>query len=71
MLNTNELKGIIAKRGLSQRKIARQLGITDKTFYVKMREGVFRTDELEQIAKILGMNCSDIGILFCDELEVR
>lgn len=70
MIDTNELRGRIAKSGLSQRKIAQMLGITEKTFYVKMRDGIFRTDELEMIAKILGMKREEIGLLFCYELEV-
>lgn len=62
MLDVQEIKGSIAKCGLSQRRVANLLGITEKTFYLKMKAGVFRTDELEQIAEILGI--SDIGILF-------
>lgn len=66
MLDTNELRGLIAKKGMSQRKMAARLDITEKTFYVKMREGVFRTDELEKMAEILGIRVENIGTLFCD-----
>lgn len=69
MLNTNELRGLIAKQGLSQRRISKLIGVTEKTFYSKMREGVFRTDELEEIAGILGIKPMDIGLLFCDDLQ--
>lgn len=69
MLNTNELRGLIAKKGLSQRRIAKLIGVTEKTFYLKMREGVFRTDELEEIAGILGIKRMDIGLLFCDDFQ--
>lgn len=65
MINTRELRGQIVKQGLSQRKMAKILGITEKTFYSKMREGVFRTDELETIADALQIQKRDIGILFC------
>ena len=68
MLNTDELRGRIAKRGLSQRKMAKILGITEKTFYSKMNDGVFRTDELETMADILRVSKSDIGVFFCDDL---
>ena len=71
MLNTRELRGQIAKQGLSQRKMAKILGITEKTFYVKMKEGVFRTDELEAIADALCIPKSDIGLLFCDDTAHR
>ena len=69
MLNTMELRGLIARQGLSQRKMAKKLGITEKTFYIKMKEGVFRTDELEQMADVLCIPKSNIGILFCDSIE--
>lgn len=69
MLNTNELRGRIAKKGLSQRRIAKIIGMTEKTFYGKMRDGIFRTDELESIAGILGINRADYGTLFCDDVQ--
>ena len=47
MIQTNELKGIIAKNGLSQAKVAKMLGITPKTFYEKMKAGVFGSDEIQ------------------------
>ncbi|MDD5863450.1 MAG: hypothetical protein PUD80_02270 [Firmicutes bacterium] len=49
--------------------MANIIGVTEKTFYVKMREGVFRTDELETIAETLGVNRRDIGTLFCDDAQ--
>lgn len=47
MIRTDELKGIIAKNGLSQVKVAKMIGITPKTFYEKMRIGVFGSDEIQ------------------------
>ena len=70
MLNTNEIRGLISKNGLSQRRIAKLIGVTEKTFYLKMREGVFRTDELEAIAGILGIKRMNIGALFCDDAQL-
>jgi DNA-binding XRE family transcriptional regulator len=48
-----KLRGIIAERGTSQRKVAQQLGMTEKTFYTKMKKGVFGTDEVQQMIEIL------------------
>lgn len=53
MMNTGRLRGIIAERGTSQRQVAFALGISDKAFYQKMDKGVFKTDELEHMAKLL------------------
>lgn len=47
MIRTDELKGIIAKKGLSQCKVAKMLGITPKTFYGKMKSGVFNSNEIQ------------------------
>lgn len=47
MIKTNELKGIIAKNGFSQSDVATMIGITPKTFYEKMKNGVFGSDEIQ------------------------
>ncbi len=47
MIKTNELRGIIAKNGYSQSDIAKMIGITPKTFYEKMKIGVFGSDEIQ------------------------
>lgn len=47
MINTNELRGIIAKNGKSQSDVAKMLNITPKTFYMRMQKGVFGSDEIQ------------------------
>jgi len=49
MVNTKELRGIFAKNGVSQSDVARMLGITPKTFYIRMRRGVFGSDEIQKM----------------------
>ena len=44
MVDTNELRGVIAKNGKSQTDVAKMLGISPKTFYLKMQKGVFGSD---------------------------
>lgn len=53
MVDTCKLRGVIAERGFSQRKVATELGMTEKTFYAKMKKGVFGTDEVEKMVKLL------------------
>ena len=62
MIQTDELKGIIAKRGLSQAKVAKMLGITPKTFYEKMKTGVFGSDEIQ--IRIDNLNIEDPVAIF-------
>lgn len=52
-MDSSKLRGIIAERGTSQRKVAQQLGMTEKTFYTKMKKGVFGTDEVQRMIEIL------------------
>lgn len=47
MIDTNELRGVIAKNNKSQSDIAKMLNITPKTFYSKMKSGVFGSDEIQ------------------------
>lgn len=55
MVDTDKLRGIIAERGLSQRKVAKNLGISEKTFYIKMKNGVFDSDEMSKMVEILSI----------------
>ena len=47
MVDTNELRGIIAKNGKTQTDVAKMLNITPKTFYSRMKKGVFGSDEIQ------------------------
>ncbi len=47
MIKTDELRGLIVKNGFSQKDIAKKIGVTPKTFYDKMKNGVFGSDEIE------------------------
>lgn len=53
MIDTNELRGLIAKKGLSQKTLAKELGITSKTFYSKMAKGKFNSDEMYKMIRLL------------------
>ena len=61
MVATEKLRGIIAERGLSQRKVADCIGMTEKTFYAIMKKGVFDSDEMASMISLLRIeNPSDI-----------
>lgn len=47
MVNTAELRGVIAKNGKTQSDVAKMLNITPKTFYMRMQKGVFGSDEIQ------------------------
>lgn len=66
MIRTDELRGIIAKNGLSQAKVAKMLGITPKTFYEKMKTGVFGSDEIEVMIRELHIT-NPMNIFFTEK----
>ncbi len=66
MIKTNELRGIIAKNGLSQSDVAAMIGITPKTFYEKMKNGVFGSNEIQIMIDRLGIE-DPVSIFFASE----
>jgi hypothetical protein len=66
MVATDKLRGVIAERGLSQRKVAEHLGMTGKTFYTKMKKGVFDSDEMSEMISFL--NIPNPGEIFFAEV---
>ncbi len=66
MIKTDELKGIIAKNGKSQRDVANIIGVTEKTFYLKMKKGVFGSDEIEKMIGYLHIE-NPVDIFFAKE----
>lgn len=56
MVNSAELRGIIARNGLSQTDVAKMIGVTPKTFYSKMNKGVFGSDEIQTMIDKLNID---------------
>ncbi len=55
MIDTNKLRGKIAENGFSQREIAEIIGVTPKTFYDKMKRGIFDSDEMYKMVELLNI----------------
>jgi len=53
MIKINELRGLIVSKGLTQKDVAKAIGINEKTFYTKMKRGVFNSDEINRMIKLL------------------
>ena len=67
LINTNLLKGRIVSKGLTQRKMAKMLGIAEKTFYDKMKRGVFTSNEIEAMMAILDID-NPVEIFFAKDV---
>lgn len=52
-MNKNKLAAAIVAKGLKQKDVAKLLNMAPKTFYLKMKKGVFGTDEVAAMVKIL------------------
>lgn len=68
MIRTDRLRGIIAERGYSQADVAAMIGVTPKTFYEKMKIGVFGSDEIQEMIDRLNIE-SPMEIFFAKEVS--
>lgn len=66
MIRVDKLRGVIAEKGFSQSEIAKMIGITPKTFYVKMKNGVFGSDEIQIMIDNLAIE-EPMKIFFANE----
>lgn len=66
MIKTNKLKGIIMENGFTQQDVAKEIGITPKTFYEKMKIGVFGSDEIQTMINMLHID-DPVSIFFAEE----
>ena len=69
MIRTDKLRGIIVENGYSQMDVAKAIGITPKTFYEKMKKGVFGSDEIQQMIDMLHIE-DPVSIFFADRVTL-
>lgn len=67
MVNINKLKGLIVEKGFTQSEMAKKMGISDRTFYNKMKRKVFNSDEIVEMASILSIGEKDVIAIFFDQ----
>lgn len=53
MLDRSALKAEMARNDITQRELAKKIGISEKTFISRMKRGVFGTDEAQVIVEVL------------------
>ena len=66
MIKTDALRGIIVANGMTQQDVAKEIGIAPKTFYEKMKNGVFGSDEIEIMIDLLHIE-NPVAIFFAKE----
>lgn len=67
MLNKNALRAEIVKNGLTQKDVAKMIGISEKTFIARMNKGAFGTDEAEIMIRELKIK-NPARIFFADSV---
>lgn len=55
MLNVNKLKGAIVENGLTQKELAKKIGISPKTFGMRLKTGKFYNDEISIMIRELNI----------------
>ena len=53
MLDRNALKAEMTRYGYTQKQMAETIGISEKTFNLRMKSGIFGTDEVEKMIEVL------------------
>lgn len=66
MLNVQELRIAMMRKGLNQEQVAEKIGISSKTFGTRLKKGVFGSDEIEKL--ILALDISEPMHIFFDGL---
>lgn len=56
MVDINRLKSVMVLNGRTQEDVAKAIGITSKTFYLRMKKGVFGSDEIEKMIDYLNID---------------
>lgn len=67
MVKTDKLRGIFAENNKTQTDIAKLIGVTPKTFYMRMQKGVFGSDEIQIMIDALHIE-NPMDIFFAKEV---
>lgn len=53
MINANKIRARIMELGMTQKQVAKEIGMAEKTFSIKMNNGKFGLDEADRMIEIL------------------
>lgn len=56
MIDRNKLRAAWVSKGFTQERVAKEVGISNKTFSLKMKKGVFGSDEIEKMIDFLDIS---------------
>ena len=67
MIRTDKVIGKIYEKQLNKSKVASMLGITPKTFSIKLKKGVLNSDEIGKLIEILCIE-DPVDIIFAHDV---
>lgn len=70
MIDIKELKAEFVRNSVNQEDVAKFLGINKKTLSLKLKKGVFGTDEAEMLIRLLNIN-DPAKIFFAKEVTYK
>lgn len=56
MLDVNEFKAELIRRGFTQAKLALAIGMKPRTLSNRLKKRIFGSDEIEKICRVLNIN---------------
>lgn len=65
-----KIKTAIAYKGISQAKLAEEIGMTPSNFNQKLKRNTFTEEELAQIAGALGADFEPFSFMFPDGMKI-
>lgn len=70
MIDVASLRAEMTRYGITQKQLAESIGISPRTFSNKMKKGVFRSDEIEQMIQILKIK-DPMSIFFAQMVTLK
>jgi DNA-binding XRE family transcriptional regulator len=71
-MNERKLKSVRALKGLTQKEIAKEMGVNEATYNRKeIGTRQFAILEIIQVARILGLNVDDVNEIFFDNILTK
>ena len=70
-MNYPELRASIARAGITNRKVAEILGLSEQALYNKIQgETEFKNSEIKNLASLLNLSMADVNYIFFDQIVI-
>lgn len=70
MINVNKLKAIFVENGKNQKDVAKMLGISENTMSIKLKKGIFNSDEIFKLIDMFEIK-NPTDIFFASDVTLQ